>query len=425
MGGIDPAHVFLSGWAIGGHDRGRLIHKLIPRAVPAVHPRAAARRKRFVAKLCARKEIKAIFVVDSLNDMPGLTPYILVSLLSAMIVLVMGVCLFTVSMPREPQLHNYRISRRLLGVAYVFLALIHFAGIFLDFNIHVDRIVAPFQALMFTFALIALINNSFVTRCCLLWQLVLISSIAVLSLVNRYALPQPLVPLAYAIQTGYFSIYGYYVWIFFREYRSYKRRADNFYSGDEHRRLQWVVEVFVMAAVVGIFAGVLTRNNIYFLMFICGYTILYTYLAIRYINYVGLFHRMAPVVTEAQAEVRTDEHENGNAACALARWVEEKGYLHPDIPLDTLAARMHTTPGWLSRHINSIYGQNFRSWIASLRIGESMRLMERRKDLSIEEIQEMVGIPSSSSFFRQFRAVTGATPAEYRRTVNGGPTPEK
>lgn len=51
-----------------------------------------------------------------------------------------------------------------------------------------------------------------------------------------------------------FSTY-YYVYLFFKEYRNYKRRTDNFYAGNEYKRLQWVMQTFIMVAVVGILGG--------------------------------------------------------------------------------------------------------------------------------------------------------------------------
>ncbi len=240
-------------------------------------------------------------------------PYAQISLLSAVIVFTMGICLFTVAMPTEPQFRNYRLSRRLLGVAYIFLSGVHFAGIFIDSAIHVDTIVAPFQALMFTFALIALIDNRFVTRKRLAIQLAIIFALSALVLVNRYVLPRPIVWVAYLIHAIYAGLYIHYVWIFFREYRNYKRRADGFFSGDEYKRLRWIVRVFVMAAVIGIFGGVLKENNIYFLIFIVGYTVLYSYMAIRYINYVGLFYGMAPIVSETRYEDSVRKSKTTNA----------------------------------------------------------------------------------------------------------------
>jgi AraC-like DNA-binding protein len=325
----------------------------------------------------------------------------------------MGICLFAVSMPSDAALRNYRLSRRLLGAAYIFLAAFHFAGVFIDDDIHLSTVLAPLQALMFTFALIVLINNRFVTARRLVIQLVIISVMAALAIANSGLWSEPVAWLSYLMHAIYPCLYIYYVWIFCREYRRYKRRSDNFYAGNEHKRLQWIVRVFVMASVVGVFGGVLTENNVYFLIFIACYTVLYTYMAIRYINYVELFYRLAPVVAAPAEATGTEKGERIDTQ--LEKWIERKGYIAPEITLEELAAEISVNTAYLSRHINSRYKQNFRSWIGSLRIGEAVRLMDEHPDMPLIEIAEQTGIPNTSSFYRQFSSVVGLSPAEYRK----------
>ena len=109
----------------------------------------------------------------------------------------------------------------------------------------------------------------------------------------------------------------------------------------------------------------------------------------------------------------------------LKKWIERKEFLCQDITLETLTNELATNQTYLSRYINSHYGQNFRSWINSLRIGESMRLIESGTELSLGEVAEQIGIPSRSKFFRQFTSVAGVTPAEYRRKVKSENPPTK
>lgn len=91
----------------------------------------------------------------------------LTTLLTSLIVLVMGVCLLVVSVPREPELRNYRIARRFLAGAYIILG--GFGQWEVIGNLEpADRlpvmaftvIAASFQALLFTFSIITLINKS-------------------------------------------------------------------------------------------------------------------------------------------------------------------------------------------------------------------------------------------------------------------------
>ena len=93
-----------------------------------------------------------------------LTPYILTTLLSAVIILVMGFCLLVVSVPQDAELRNYRISRRFLAVAYIVLSSVGFWETFGESGAGEDRsvvmactlIAASFQALLFTFSITTL-----------------------------------------------------------------------------------------------------------------------------------------------------------------------------------------------------------------------------------------------------------------------------
>ncbi len=349
-------------------------------------------------------------------------PYILTSMLSSVVVLVMGICLLVVSVPQEPQLKTYRMSRRFLALAYLILYAIGQWEVCCGVGpgdqslVQVFTVVAAsFQALLFTYALITLIHPGAVTARKVLGHAVLISALSALLVTLLFRAPGAVFDTAFHVALGLYCLQvAFYISVFAREYRRYRHKLDNFFSGNEERRMRWVRSSFYMAAGVGI-AAVLSMfvDRAAYMVFGAAYTVFYVYFAVKYINYVNLFHRIAPVVAAGAApgEVKM----NGDIHAGIGRWTARKGFLCPDITLETLARELHTNPSYLSRHINTSYGQNFRSWINSLRIGESQRLLVGREDLSIPEVGEAIGIPSSSSFYRQFSAVTGMTPAEYRR----------
>ena len=332
----------------------------------------------------------------------------------------MGICLLTLSMPKGLELRSYRISRRLLAVAYIILATFSLVGVFWASQIHEDVTVALFQALLFTYALITLLNSNFVTARRMLKQLLIISLIAAIILFNTFALAEPEAILTYISQGAYFFLFGYYIWQSCREWKSYKRRGDNYFAGNELSLLRWVGYIYAIVIVIGILAGLIVDNNIWFILFIVFYTLTYTYLAVKYINYVTQFHRIAPIVAGPQTDVKQMEIPDENIRSALEQWTDGRGFLSADVSLESLARQFQINSAYLSRYINSTYGQNFRSWINSQRIAEAQSLIVEREDLSFALIGESVGIPSSSTFYRQFVAVTGITPAEYRKRFGCG-----
>lgn len=241
-------------------------------------------------------------------------------------------------------------------------------------------------------------------------------------LVVLFAAPEYFYPVFYTAVALYCLQIVYYVALFTKEYRRYRNRFDNYFAGDEYRRLRWIRDSFWMATGVGIAAGAsLFVNPQLYIVFTVGYTVFYVYFAIKFIGYITLFHRIAPVVTESDGHSEQTGKESGNKLRVLVeQWLENKSYLSADISLESLAQRLDTNPAYLSRHINTQYGQNFRSWVNSLRIAEAQRIITESDGLSLPEIGEKVGIPSISTFYRQFAAVTGIAPVEYRKKFGNG-----
>lgn len=330
----------------------------------------------------------------------------------------MGICLFTVAMPREKELCHYRTSRRLLAVAYIVLCAVSLGGVFWKSQLHEEVTVALFQALFFTYSLIALLNHNFITKRRMIYQLLIILVIAAFIFYNAFILPAPVRIFTYISQAVYFGLFAFYIWQFFREYASYKKRAENYYSGNEHQLLNWVLQVYIIVIITGIFAGLIVDNNIYFLIFIVAYTFAYVYLAIRYINYAALFYQIAPIVVQPEDTGVSENESTEVNNTMLNQWIESKGFLNPDITLEALSRELNTNQSYLSRYINVECRQNFRSWINSLRIAEAQKLIAEQENLSLVEIGEKVGIPSRSTFYRHFTAVTGVTPSEYRKRLS-------
>ena len=357
------------------------------------------------------------------------SPYMLTTLLSAVVILIIGICLLVVAVPRDAQLRNYRIARRFLAGAYIILSAVGLWEVLGGIE-SADRsplmaftlIAASFQSLLFTFSIITLINLRYMTARRVWSNVIPISAVSAILLAVLFAAPEYFYPVFYTALTLYCLQLIYYIALFAREYRGYRRRLDNFFSGNEYRRMIWVRNAFCMAACVGIMAIVsLFVNTQVYIAFTVAYTIFYVYFSVKYINYLTLFHRIAPVVVPAQ-----NGPSNGNGISeehirqAVGGRIERKTLIHSDISLESLAKELNTNPTYLSRHINTVYGQNFRSWINSLRVAEAQRLITEESNLSVAEIGQRVGIPSTSTFYRQFASVTGMAPTEYRKNFGEG-----
>lgn len=359
--------------------------------------------------------------------MEQIDTYMLTTLLSASVILVIGICLLVISIPKEPGLRNYRISRWFLAGAYLILAAV---GLWEVFNgggpdpfqelMVFTLVAASFQAVLFTFSLITLIDMRYMTARRLWANIIPISLLsATLLIVFFTASEQVFYPVFYTLAGLYGLQLVYYITLFLRKHKRYQGKLDNFFSGNEYRRLRWIKTVFWLAVVVSVTALMSLFVSVgAYIVFTVGYTLFYICFAVKYINYVNQFYRFAAVVdVEPESETRSDEATNTTIRAAVERWTEQKQFLCQGITLAGLAQELNTNQFYLSRFINSEYGQNFRSWINSLRVWESIRLMEQDETLSITEIAERVGLHSLSTFYRQFSSVTGMPPSEYRKNM--------
>lgn len=127
-----------------------------------------------------------------------------------------------------------------------------------------------------------------------------------------------------------------------------------------------------------------------------------------------------PVIIDETCITSTEEIEIMYQAIynrALRCMEEDHLFLNSHLTLDELAQHVGTNRTQLSTCINRITHNNFNSWIAWYRVNY---LLERYNLLSQQEIQPMLeelyeeaGFASRSSFYRQFKSVTGLTPTQF------------
>ena len=88
--------------------------------------------------------------------------------------------------------------------------------------------------------------------------------------------------------------------------------------------------------------------------------------------------------------------------------------------LSELAKKIGESPHHVSQVINEKLNQSFFELLASYRIEEAKRILsDNKKDnLTIEEISEMVGYNSKTAFNNAFKKLTGKTPSEFRKSIN-------
>lgn len=95
----------------------------------------------------------------------------------------------------------------------------------------------------------------------------------------------------------------------------------------------------------------------------------------------------------------------------------EKLYLNPNLTRDDLVDLLSVRRLDFIQAINEYSGMNFTDYINSLRLEESLKLLEIHKKKSMEVIAEMSGFGSVRSFYRQFKNKYKMLPSEYRKIM--------
>ena len=94
-----------------------------------------------------------------------------------------------------------------------------------------------------------------------------------------------------------------------------------------------------------------------------------------------------------------------------------------EVSLETVGRDLGYSANYLSHCIKRLYGMNFCSVLAAIRVEHARRLLSQT-DNSLTEISFECGFGSLRSFLRQFKANTGFTPSEYRGRFFTGAKPE-
>jgi AraC-like DNA-binding protein len=97
----------------------------------------------------------------------------------------------------------------------------------------------------------------------------------------------------------------------------------------------------------------------------------------------------------------------------------EKFYLQKNITLSELADKLGTNATYLSQYINNQLKTNFNDYLNSQRIDEACRLFRRNTSLkySVDQIADMVGFSSRTTFYTTFKKFTGITPAVFQKYI--------
>jgi AraC-like DNA-binding protein len=228
------------------------------------------------------------------------------------------------------------------------------------------------------------------------------------------------------------SIYIYiftYLWLADRTVKTYRKVIKSKFSSLNEINLDWlrfIIRSFAAITIIAMIHNVIPAlGNIIFLYITLILLLIFTFffinrVLVKALNQPEIFAGIEfKEANEKYVGSGLNEEEIGNYYSQLLSILEnEKLYLNPELVLQDLADRMHTSSKVLSQVINQRSGLNFFDFINSYRCEEVKSIMaDADPKVTILEIMYQAGFNSKSSFNKEFKKLNGVTPTEYRRSV--------
>lgn len=347
----------------------------------------------------------------------------MVNLAFAFIFCILGLFIFFLHIPKDPDYKYYRYSRYTLGIGFLLLAIYccilpmvpdpdEFTK--LSFQLFISLVVSWLTYSSFLFIIYA---EKFKRRRFFLDGIIPISLMLISALIGlKFPHLQEINSIIFGVIFGFKCLWMGYTCI--KEYRRCTKDLENFY--DNTPDIKWMYNLIwlcIALSVATIFSFYLKGIfDIIYYVLLLG---IYTYLTLKIINYLPVkISRLRHDSVEID-EVKTERKPGIDLKSKLEepvnRWISEMKFLEPDITIKDVAMEIGTNHNYLSKYLNSVIGMTFSVWLHTLRIEESKKLLTGAEKLSIEEIGKRVGIPEIYNFSRWFKTITGITPYQYRK----------
>lgn len=240
---------------------------------------------------------------------------------------------------------------------------------------------------------------------------------------------------------------------------------DNFFSEGAEEFLGWLRKSILLLCAAGLCTVALFFTPLWVhLIYMVILAALLVYAFLSFLNFVVKFHRVStamqqvgeirsetstlipavqPAESSAAAEpeptvvseedkqpveistvVSREEEDKSSITERLLRenldkWIMSAGYLQ-QATLEDLAAELMTNRTYLSAYINNTYNCTFKEFIYMLRIEAAIQIMMDEPNIGVEDLGTRVGIPSASTFNRQFVKQMGVTPAVWKMSNLAG-----
>ncbi len=100
----------------------------------------------------------------------------------------------------------------------------------------------------------------------------------------------------------------------------------------------------------------------------------------------------------------------------MSALIEEKElYRSKNLRISDVASELATNKTYVSVLLNNMSGESFTTMITRYRVQYAQKLLREHPDMILDEVAEESGFSSRTTFFRNFKALTGMTPQEWKK----------
>ena len=96
---------------------------------------------------------------------------------------------------------------------------------------------------------------------------------------------------------------------------------------------------------------------------------------------------------------------------------QEQVFRSKGLSVDDVAKQLGTNKTYISAFVNMYGGMSFSAYVNKYRVEFAQRLMTEHPDMRLSDVSLAAGFSSETSFFRNFKAFTGKSPAEWKESM--------
>ena len=223
--------------------------------------------------------------------------------------------------------------------------------------------------------------------------------------------------LLFALQVVVIAVSGW------KHLRRYHAMIDNIYADTDDkrlRRMQTILILLVVGAVLAFVSNIIGRWRFADHPLILAIPSLFFSALLFMIGYVGSRqHFTANLLDEVTEELSEPLAQDSSQQLfsSLANKLEqlmngEQLFLRHDLKIDEVARLLHTNRTYIQRAIANLSGESFTHYINRKRIEHATRLMQEHPDYNMETISTLSGYAHIGTFYRNYKSITGKTPAK-------------